>query len=136
MFSNDRNEMRKVFFTAWHKHLNQLPLEATETQLVAVILMHPEYHAMLDNPQNFQEENFGTENPFLHLGLHLAIRDQIATDRPAGIKKIYADLLVKHQEIIIAEHAMMSCLEEILWQAQQSGSMPDEKVYLEKLQEM
>jgi hypothetical protein len=25
------------------------------------------------------------ENPFLHMGLHLALREQIATDRPAGI---------------------------------------------------
>ena len=27
----------------------------------------------------------GQANPFLHMGLHLGIREQVATDRPAGL---------------------------------------------------
>jgi hypothetical protein len=136
MFSNNRNEMRKVFFEAWRKHQNNLPQAEVEAELVAVILLHPEYHEMLADPEDFQDQEFGAENPFLHLSLHLAIRDQVGTDRPFGIKKVYENLLVKRQDVLAVEHAMMSCLEKILWQAQESGHMPDEGVYLEMLREL
>jgi hypothetical protein len=136
MFSNDRNELRQVFFAAWGKHQQQLPIEPLEAQLIEIMLLHPEYHHILNDPENFQAENFDAENPFLHLSLHLAIREQVSTDRPAGIKEFYKTLCQKTGDALVAEHQMMDCLADILWQAQQSGTMPAEEVYLASLQKL
>jgi hypothetical protein len=133
MFSNDRNELRQVFFSAWRKHQQRLPMEPLEAQLIEIILLHPEYQPILDDPENFKAENFAEENPFLHLSLHLAIREQVSTNRPAGIKKFYATLCEKTKNVLLAEHQMMDCLADILWQAQQKGTMPEEEMYLEAL---
>jgi hypothetical protein len=134
--TNERDHARKVFFDAWEKHQSQAPLEPLEAQLIDIILMHPEYHEVLSHPDDYQEANFSDENPFLHLSLHLAIREQVSLDRPAGIKTIYKNLLTKHQDILMAEHQMMNCLALILWDAQQNGKVADEKVYLEKLRQL
>jgi len=136
MFSNNRTEMRKIFFTAWNKHKQHILLEALDQQLIDIILLHPEYHNILNHPEKFQDHDFGAENPFLHMSLHLAIREQINTNRPYGIQKIYHDLSEKLQDTLRVEHRMLDCLENFLWQAQQSGKAPDEKNYLIQLQEL
>jgi hypothetical protein len=136
MFSNDREEFRKVFFTAWQKHRAELPLEALESQLIAIMLLHPEYHPLLDNPQAIQPADFGAENPFLHMSLHLALREQISTDRPAGIRLVYAALCAKTGDVLDTEHRMMECLAGVLWEAQQNSQMPDESNYLEMLRQL
>ena len=136
MFNPDRNEMRRVFFESWRKHLHRLPVETLEAQLIDIMLQHPEYHAMLADPQNFQQDDFGAENPFLHLSLHLALRDQISTDRPPGINKIYQDLRAKLSDTLRVEHAMMYCLSDALWEAQERNGMPDEERYLTALKNL
>jgi hypothetical protein len=132
MFSTDRAERRNVFFEAWRKHKLELPLTELEGQLVVIILDHPEYHAILDDPENFIEEDFNAENPFLHMSLHLAVREQIATDRPPGIKTIYLNLRTKLLDALKVEHTMMYCLSE----AQERNAMPDERNYLETLKSL
>jgi hypothetical protein len=136
MFSNDRNQLRKVFFDAWQKHKQQLPLEALDAQLIDIMLLHPEYHAILSDPERFQTEDFLAENPFLHMSLHQAIREQINTNRPVGIKEIFAGLCHKLTDQLLAEHVMMECLGQTLWDAQQNKMMPDEQSYLEKLRKL
>ena len=131
--STEREEMRKVFFEAWRKHGLQLPVEPLEGQLIDIMLLHPEYHSLLTQPENFQAEDFPEANPFLHMSLHLAIREQVGTNRPLGIKEIHHKLTHKFQDLHAEEHHMMDCLADVLWQAQQSGKVPDERVYLEKL---
>jgi hypothetical protein len=133
MFSTDRNELRKVFFDAWHKHQHQQPIEPLDAQLIDIMLLHPEYHALLSNPEKFQAEDFPEANPFLHMSLHLAIREQISTNRPAGITAIYDRLCRKLGDPLMVEHRMMECLGEILWQAQQNNTMQDEAIYIEVL---
>lgn len=128
MFSNDRDELRKIFFEAWRKHQSQLPVEPLEAQIIDIILMHPEYHAVLNHPEKSIDAS--GENPFLHLSLHLAVLEQVNTNRPAGIQAIYQQLCVKVNSRLAAEHLMMECLANALWQAQQSGKMPDEENYL------
>jgi hypothetical protein len=78
----------------------------------------------------------GRENPFLHMGLHLAIREQVATDRPPGINEIHEKLSARLGDAHAAEHAMLEPLAEALWEAQRSGLMPDEQVYLERLRKL
>lgn len=135
MFSNDRNELRKVFFEAWKKHQQHLPIEPLEAQVIDIILRHPEYHDILSNPEKFQTHDFMESNPFLHMSLHLALREQISTNRPAGIKAIYEKLCHQLADAHDAEHRMVECLGTILWEAQQSGKMPDEQAYLEVLRQ-
>lgn len=136
MFSSDRNEYRKVFFDAWQKHKNNQVLEPVEAQLIEIISLHPEYHAILNDPDNHQEKDYDASNPFLHMSLHLGIREQISTDRPTGIKQIYKDLCQKYQDVHMAEHKMMEHLAKTLWDAQQSGKMPNETIYIEGLKKL
>jgi hypothetical protein len=136
MFSSDRNEYRKVFFDAWQKYKAKQPLEPLEGQLVEIILLHPEYQAVLDDPNNNQSKDFDASNPFLHMSLHLGIREQVATNRPAGIREVYQQVCEKYQDVHQAEHKMMEYLAKILWDAQQSGKMPDEAAYLEGLKSL
>lgn len=136
MFSSDRDQLRNVFFECWRKYQERLPLEPVESQLLDVILLHPEYHNVLSDPDNFRAHDFGEANPFLHMSLHLALREQVNTNRPVGIEIIHHKLVVKYQDLHVAEHHMIECLANVLWQAQQDGKMPDEKNYLMNLKRL
>jgi hypothetical protein len=102
-----------------------------------VIAEHPEYVPLLESgPQALAADytpEGGRENPFLHMGLHLAIREQVATDRPAGIAQIHQSLSRRLSDPHTAEHAMLELLAETLWESQRSGRAPDEQRYLERL---
>jgi hypothetical protein len=78
----------------------------------------------------------GAENPFLHLGLHLAVREQVSTDRPAGIARIHALLSAQLGSAHAAEHRMFEALGKTLWEASRSGKAPDESAYLDRLRGM
>ncbi len=133
MFHGDKNQMRAFFCTVYAK-MQQGPLiDPLEQQLGEVIAAHPEYHAQLDDSkvvagQDFTVEN-GKTNPYLHMAMHLSIREQTATDRPPGIQKAY-NMLVTSLGTQKAEHKMMECLGKALWEAQRSNSVPDELSYL------
>ena len=75
-------------------------------------------------------------NLFLHMGLHLGIREQIATNRPAGIRSEFERLATKTGDVHTAEHRMIDCLAETLWEAQRSQQPPDEARYLESLRQL
>lgn len=136
MYSEDRNAYRKLFFDVWQKHSRNMPLEPVELQILAIILAHPEYHVMLDNPKTFLQQEFSLEeNPFFHMSLHVALREQIQLDRPKGIRNINEQLNKKfsaHE----AEHAMTTILARVMLEAQQTGTAPDEMIYLQKLREL
>ena len=78
----------------------------------------------------------GATNPFLHMGLHLGIREQVATGRPAGIETIHAELAIRMGDAHAAEHRMIDCLAETLWEAQSCNQAPDEAAYLERLRRL
>lgn len=136
MTQSDRNEARKIFFTAWQKHQAQTPVEPLEAQIIEIILQHPEYHHLLNDLENNLDKDFTEENPFLHLSLHLALREQVSTNRPAGIQSIYQTLLNKHGDTLFVEHKMIEVLAVILWKSQRSGSMSSEEEYLENLRKL
>lgn len=132
-----RDQLRQVYADAWRKHREGLPMEPVEAQVADVVAVHPEYHPMLEGTQapllkEYSPEG-GQSNPFLHMGLHLAVRDQVATDRPAGIRAAYAATVKRTGSEHDAEHQFIECLAETLWEAQRSGLPPDEKVYLERV---
>lgn len=132
MFSNNRDELRQFYIDSWQKFQNQQALNPLEQQIVAVIQAHPEYHANLEQNNSLQQDYFpemGETNPFLHMGMHLGLREQLATNRPNGIQAIYQQLQKKHGDHE-AEHQMMECLAEAIWSAQKNNAMPDEVAYL------
>jgi len=136
MLNQNRDSIRQMFFQAWKKHQQQQHLNNLEKQIVDVILQHPEYHFIFNQSEKYLTKDFfpelGETNPFLHLSLHLSIQEQINTNRPAGIKEIFT-LLCKNKPTHDAEHLMIDCLAEMLWQAQRAQQMPDESIYLAKL---
>lgn len=134
MYSNNRDAYRQAFFTAWQKYQKKIPLEAVEAQLIDIILLHPEYHSLLDKNNINQTPEFALEeNPFFHMSLHLAMREQLHTNRPAGMALIHQQLIAKYHHAHDVEHQMMACLSQMMWKAQQTGVAPNETEYLEKL---
>jgi hypothetical protein len=138
IFGQDRNELRQMYFDAWRKSRLGDLLSPLEAQIATVIEDHPEYQAMMNDEQldqSFTPEG-GETNPFLHMGLHLAVREQISTDRPPGIAALFNAILVKTGESHATEHKVIDCLAETLWEAQSSNAMPDEEAYLERLRRL
>lgn len=135
LFGQDRGELRRMYVQAWRLFRAQQPMSPLESQIAAVVAEHPEYHALLEDERveaDFTPEG-GQSNPFLHMGLHLAIREQVATNRPPGIRDVFNGLAKRKGDAHDAEHEMLECLAESLWQAQRDGVMPDESAYLQKL---
>ena len=134
-----RDEIRQTYLRVWDKIQTGALLEPMEATIADVIKMHPEYHPMLSTGEAIKEKDFtpegGQTNPFLHMGMHIAIREQAGTDRPAGIQAIYRNLL-KKQDAHDAEHAMIECLGLILWQAQRDNRAPDELAFLNALKKL
>jgi hypothetical protein len=138
IFGQDRHELRKMYADAWRKRVEGLPLSALEAQIAAVIEQHPEYEQAItdDNLERDYTPEGGQTNPFLHMGLHLGIREQVATDRPAGIAEVYRKLASRMGDPHAAEHQMIECLAETLWEAQSQNIAPDEARYLERLRRL
>jgi hypothetical protein len=140
MFANaSREELRRRYVTAWQRHREGLPQEPVDAQIADVIALHPEYHAMLEAEDAITREftvEAGQINPFLHMGLHLGLREQVSTDRPAGIRALHQKLSRRLGSEHEAEHRMVDALAETLWEAQRAGRAPDEAAYLERLRRL
>jgi hypothetical protein len=138
MFNPSRDEARHFLFDVWRKHLAREPLTPLESMALDIVLLHPEYHDVLGNPEHYLERDylpeFGETNPFLHLSLHLAIAEQLSIDQPAGIRAQFERLQMKLGGEHEALHALLECLAETIWQAQRQGTGFDGMVYLECLE--
>jgi hypothetical protein len=138
--AQSRHELRSAYVSAWRKAQTGETLTPLEAQIAQVVAEHPEYQALLEGPPEMLDAQFlpesGVENPFLHLGLHLALREQVSTDRPAGIASLHAALSARLGSAHAAEHRMFEALGQVLWEAERSGKPPDEAAYLERLRRM
>ena len=135
MFGNNRDQLRQMWADAWQKFMLHQPLQPLEQQLVEVIKLHPEYHALLTHTQADYLPELGQSNPFLHMGMHLALHEQISTNRPSGINACYQKLKQQLGDEHEAAHSMMECLAEALWQAQRNQIAPDDTAYLQCLKQ-
>lgn len=135
LLGQDRRQLREVFFRAWQRHRENLPLEGVEPLIVAVALRHPEYHPLLDDPARAEDRDYlpeaGRTNPFLHLGMHIAIEEQLALDQPHGIRAHYQRLLARLTDEHAVQHHIMECLGEWLWRAGREDAPLSETVYLD-----
>jgi hypothetical protein len=137
IFGQDRSELRRMYAEAWRKHCDGLPLSPLESGIARVVAEHPEYRdAVVGDPGREFPVGGGATNPFLHMGLHLAIREQVGTDRPAGIARGFRTLRDSLGDPHAAEHRMIDCLAETLWEAQGRNAVPDEAAYLERLRRL
>ena len=133
LYGKDRVSMRQVFFTTWQKYKQSLPLQGIEPVLIDIILLHPEYHGILDDVDSHLDRDYppeqGAENPFLHMSLHMTIEEQLAMDNPAGIRHHF-NTLQQSFERHEALHVLLECLAEAVWKAQRDETAELEKEYL------
>jgi hypothetical protein len=138
--TQSREELRRAYIEAWRKRRDGLPIEPLEAQIADVIALHPEYQAALEKPDTVLDRDYspegGQSNPFLHMGLHLAVRDQLATDRPPGIRKAFDAVARRAGTTHDAEHQLIECLAETLWESQRANLPPDEMAYLARVQRL
>jgi len=141
VFGHDRESMRRFFVDAWRKAQAGEPLEPMERLVAEVVAEHPEYHGLLAHgneavlDRDYQPED-GQTNPFLHMGLHITLREQEAADRPPGITDLIQCYKAKVGDHLEAEHRLMEPLGTTLWEAQRRGGEPDEAAYLERVRRL
>jgi hypothetical protein len=135
MFNPSRDEVREMFFGAWRKYREGVPLAGMEAAALDVILLHPEYHAELEAPERYRDRDYTDEaNPFLHMSLHLALEEQLSIDQPPGIAHRFQVLLSEFHDRHEALHQALECLAETLWRAQRDATPPDAAAYLSCLE--
>lgn len=134
MFNPSRDQVRRFFCDAWNKYREQLPLAGAEVTAADIAARHPEYHALLADANAAVTQDWlpegGQMNPFLHMSLHLAIHEQISIDQPHGIRAAF-DSLRQRMEVHDAEHVLLECLGETIWQAQRNGGPMDATAYVD-----
>jgi len=138
MFNPTRDQARQFLFEAWRKRREGELLSPLEDLTAQLIDKHPEYHKLLSAPQDNQDKDFapdGSEvNPFLHIMMHLSIEEQLSIGQPHGIREQFARLTQKYESEHEAQHAMMDCLGEMIWQAQRNKTAPDAAIYISCLE--
>ncbi|WP_374619684.1 DUF1841 family protein [Pandoraea sp.] len=139
MFNPSRDEVRQFFCTTWQKQRGGSILTPLETIAADWINEHPEYHDALADTEEASEREYtpeaGQTNPFLHLSMHLAISEQVSIDQPPGIRAAYETLTRRLDSPHEAQHRIMECLGETLWEAQRTGQPPDSDAYLQRIEQ-
>ena len=137
MFNPSRDQARQFFFETWRKYCQREILSGMEDMTLEVILLHPEYQGILADVDRYRDKDYlpemGDTNPFLHMSMHVAIKEQLSIDQPVGIRKHFERLLKKTGSEHDAMHQIMECLAEMIWQAQRSQSAPDATIYFDCL---
>jgi hypothetical protein len=137
MFDPSREQVRRFFCDAWRKQGDAQPVTPLEAIAIDWIARHPEYHALLGDPDAALAAEFppeaGRVNPFLHLSLHLSLVEQLQIDRPPGIRDAWQALLRATGEEHEAAHRAIDALAETMWEAQRESRPPSDERYLERL---
>jgi hypothetical protein len=101
---------------------------------------HPEYHGILSDLESAKETEYtpekGQTNPFLHLSMHMSITEQVQIDQPHGIREASQQLMIKLDSEHEAQHKIMECLGQVLWNAQRDGAPPDMAAYVEAIKKL
>ena len=136
MWGEDRSSLRQMFTTAWQDFEAGKPLDKQAQMIADVVAIHPEYHAAIGSGGALEKEFDGSDgqsNPFLHMAMHIAVREQLSVDRPPGVVKIHRKLTNRLGDLHEAEHQMVESLAETLWNAQQNNQEPDIEDYVRGL---
>ncbi|CAC9579854.1 hypothetical protein [uncultured Gammaproteobacteria bacterium] len=133
LYTQDRSEQRKFLANAWQKFLDKKILDPLETQLTRVIKIHPEYHSLIKNIESDYFPEQGEVNPFLHINLHLSLREQLSINQPPGIKETYQKIVNKVGDPHKAEHQIMNCIAEMIFSSQKNNSPMNHQAYVKCL---
>ena len=139
MYGQNRTQMRQFFFSSWRKYQAGEPMQPMESLVAGIIQQHPEYHALLNSDTELDKDYTGEDgqgNPFLHMGMHITLAEQLSTDRPTGIRDLHQQITRQHGDAHAAEHQMMECLGLVLWEASRQNRTPDETAYLNYLKKL
>ncbi len=135
MFSPSQNDVRRFFCAALAKQAEGRPLSPLEAIAADWIGEHPEYRAELADADaavaKVYDVETGRTNPFLHLSMHLSISEQVSIDQPPGIRQASELLAARLGSAHAAQHELMECLGEMLWESQRSGLPPDGARYVD-----
>ena len=130
MSSQDRKKQREFLANSWQKYTGNKPLEPLEKQLVSIIEIHPEYHEIIGDIDSEYFPEQGQVNPFLHINLHLALRDQLSVNQPKGVQEIHQKLIRLYKDSHAVEHLMMECIAEMIYISQKNNTAMDQESYL------
>lgn len=134
MYNNlQQNDVRIFFFDVYDKYIKQQPLSALEVIALEVIQQHPEYLPIMKQKDRYLDYQYlpesGETNPFLHMSMHISIKEQISINQPFGIVEYYNKLLTKYQDEMVVEHHIMDCLGEMIWYSQKNQVPFDTNIY-------
>ena len=131
---------RQVFWEAWQRAKEGLPLDAMQVRIARVIEMHPHYHHFFEDKESFLDSDFKADdgtNPYLHLSPHLALEEQIATRQPTEVGSALEHMMtLKGISRHDALHIILEILAESVYFAQREGKEPDVLQYLTRLREL
>ena len=136
LLGTEKEPYRNVYIEVWEKHQKNIPLEAYEKPILAVILEHPEFHVAFEHPEAEEWPTLKNTNPFMHMGLHMGIRDQINANTPNGITSIFGTIKEKIKDAHEAEHQMMFVLAETMQTLVAEAQPFDEMRYMKMLKEL
>lgn len=139
LYNPTKDQVRQFFFDAWAKFKQHAPLTDLEKIALDVMQMHPEYHTILDSPERYMHQQYfpemGETNPFLHMSLHLSVIEQVTINQPIGISAVYDRLRTKYDDAHTAQHDLLECLAETIWQSQRNNTPLDSAHYLQLLKQ-
>jgi len=121
LYSQNRSEQRAFLSNAWVKFQNNENLDPMESQLVEIIKLHPEYHHLIQITDVEYFPEHGQVNPFLHINLHLALREQLSINQPIEVRLAYDSLLEKIKDPHEVEHTLIDCIAEMIFSAQKNN---------------
>jgi hypothetical protein len=131
---------RRIFWDAWQRAKDGMPLDAMQVRIARVIEMHPEHHHFFDDMESFLDRDFHVDdgmNPYLHLSLHLALEEQVATRQPPEVAQALEHLMsIKGIDRHAALHHILEILAETVYFSQRQGRDPDVMLYLARVKEL
>ena len=140
LFNPSKEEVRQFFCEAWTKQQRSGILTPMESIAARWMVEHPEYHGILSDLESAKETEYtpekGQTNPFLHLSMHMSITEQVQIDQPPGIREASKQLSIKLDSEHEAQHRIMECLGQVLWNAQRDGAPPDMAAYVEAIKKL
>jgi hypothetical protein len=140
MFNPSKEQVREFFCQVWKKQQESGVLTPLESIAARWVVEHPEYHNLLNQPEEALHADYSVEkgqtNPFLHLSMHMSLSEQIQINQPVGIRDIGRELMIRLDSEHAAHHQMMECLGAVLWESAQLGKEPDIEKYLESLNQL
>ena len=138
MFTPSQHDVRRFFCETYSKDQNRQILSPLESIALHWVQQHPEYATDLADLEAALAADYSVErgqtNPFLHLSMHLTISEQLAIDQPPGIRAAWQKLAQKLDSEHEAQHQIMECLGQMVWQSQRSGLAPDGAQYMACIQ--